>query len=270
MDIPRLGLGTRQLLGDECYTTVLQALQMWYTHIDTAAVYHNEDIIGQAIMDSGIYREKIRLTTKIFVNHYQTTELILQSIHHSLSELQTTYLDLVLLHRPTNHEEHHLVFDTFLALQSQGIIKHIGVSNFNSEQLLDAISYTNNNIYAYQWEYHICLDQNKILSICKENNVLFEAYSPLAHGKLWNNLTIINALNSIANKHQISPSQVMLSWLRSQHIIILPKTTKRDHLFENMMLDHITLDEEDKITIDWFPKDFRYCNPSQIAPIWDQ
>jgi diketogulonate reductase-like aldo/keto reductase len=101
-------------------------------------------------MDSGISREKIRLTTKLFVNHYQTTELILKSIHHSLSQLQTSYLDLVLLHRPTHHEEHHLVFDVLLNLQSQGVIKHIGVSNFNSEQLLDVISYTNNKIYAYQ------------------------------------------------------------------------------------------------------------------------
>jgi len=266
MDIPRLGLGTRQLLGDECYTTVLQALQMWYHHIDTASVYHNEDIIGKAIIDSGISREKIRLTTKVFVNHYQTKELIIQSIHHSLSQLHTTYLDLVLLHRPTSLESHHLVFDVLLWLKKQWMIKNIGVSNFTSTQLLDAIAYTNSQIYAYQWEYHICLDQSKIIQICQKNNVLFEAYSPLAHGKLWNHTSIIDILKSIADKHQISPSQVMLSWLRSQHVIILPKTTKREHLFENMMLGHILLDDEDKKLIDWFPKNFRYCNPSQIAP----
>lgn len=270
MDIPRLGLGTRQLIGDECYTAVSQALQMWYTHIDTASVYHNEDIIGDAILDSWISREKIRLTTKLFINHYQTRELILQSIHHSLSQLQTSYLDLVLLHRPTNIEEHHLVFDILIELQSQEIIKHIGVSNFNSEQLKDAIAYTNNNIYAYQWEYHICLDQTKILQICKSNNVIFEAYSPLAHGKLWNHEDIMSSLNTIAHKHHISPSQVMLSRLRSQNIIILPKSTKKEHLFENMMLNHIILDNEDKQLINWFPKNFRYCNPVQIAPLWDQ
>ncbi len=269
MTIPRLWLGTRQLVWDECYTTVLQALQMWYLHIDTASVYHNEDTIGDAIIDSWISREKIRLTTKLFINHYQTRELILQSIHHSLSQLQTSYLDLVLLHRPTNHEEHHLVLDTLLELQSQGIIKHIGVSNFNSEQLIDAIDYTNNNIYAYQWEYHICLDQTKILQTCKDNNILFEAYSPLAHGKLWNHEDIVSTLKFIADKHQISSSQVMLSRLRSQGIVILPKTTKKEHLFENMMLDHIILDEEDKRLINWFPKNFRYCNPVQIAPIRD-
>jgi 2,5-diketo-D-gluconate reductase B len=269
MTIPRLWLGTRQLVWDECYTTVLQALQMWYLHIDTASVYHNEDTIGDAIIDSWISREKIRLTTKLFINHYQTKELILQSIHHSLSQLQTSYLDLVLLHRPTHHEEHHLVFDVLLKLQSQGIIQHIGISNFNSKQLIDAIDYTNNNIYAYQWEYHICLNQDKILQLCKENNILFEAYSPLAHGKLWNHEDIVSMLKFIADKHQISPSQVMLSRLRSQGIVILPKTTKKEHLFENMMLDHIILDEEDKKLINWFPKNFRYCNPVQIAPIRD-
>ena len=269
MTIPRLGLGTRQLVWDECYTTVLQALQMWYLHIDTASVYHNESTIGDAILDSGISREKLRLTTKIFNHHYQTKELIIESITHSLSALQTHYLDLVLLHRPTHYEEHHLVLDTLLELQSQDIIKHIGVSNFNSEQLIDAITYTNNRIYAYQWEYHICLDQSKILQLCKENNILFEAYSPLAHGKLWSHEDIVSTLNFIADKHQISPSQVMLSWLRSQGIVILPKTTKKEHLFENMMLDHIILDEEDKRLINWFPKNFRYCNPVQIAPIRD-
>lgn len=266
MTIPRLGLGTRQLIGDECYTTVLHALQMWYNHIDTASVYHNEDIIGQAIIDSGIPREKIRLTTKIFINHYKNKELILQSINHSLSQLQTTYLDLVLLHRPTNHEEHKLVFDVLLELQSQGIIKHIGVSNFNIKQLLDAISYTNNQIYAYQWEYHICLDQTKILQVCHSNNIIFEAYSPLAHGKLSNHTEIINIITIIAEKYHISISQVMLSRLRLQNIVILPKTTKQQHLFENMMLNHIILDDEDKKLINWFPKTFRYCNPIQIAP----
>lgn len=269
MNIPRLGLGTRQLVGDECYTTVIQALQMWYLHIDTASVYHNESVIGDAIIDSWISREKIRLTTKIFINHYHTQELIHQSIQHSLSQLQTIYLDLVLLHRPTNCEEHHLVFDTLLDLQTQGIIRHIGVSNFNSEQLIDAITYTNKRIYAYQWEYHVCLNQDKILQICNNNNIVFEAYSPLASGKLWNNKDILSILKAIGDKHQVSVAQIMLSWLRSQHIIILPKTTKREHLFENMMLDHIILDDKDIALIDWFPKDFRYYNPSQIAPIWN-
>lgn len=269
MIIPRLGLGTRQLIGDECYTTVIQALQIWYTHIDTASVYHNEDIIGQAIIDSGIPREKLRLTTKIFNHHYQTKELIIESIMHSLSALQTHYLDLVLLHRPTNHEEHHLVLDILLELQSQDIIKHIGVSNFNSAQLIDAIAYTNNRIYAYQWEYHICLNQDKILQLCKENNILFEAYSPLAHGKLWNHEDIVSTLKLIEDKHQASISQIMLAWLWSQDVVILPKTTKKNHLFENMMLDHIILDEEDKTLISWFPKNFRYCSPSTISPIRD-
>ncbi len=266
MNIPRLGLGTRKLVWDECYTTVLQALQMWYLHIDTASVYHNEEIIGKAIIDSGISREKIRLTTKIFINHYQTKELILQSIHHSLSQLQTPYLDLVLLHRPTNHKEHHLVFDVLLWLKEQWIIRNIGVSNFTSTQLLDAIIYTNNQIFAYQWEYHICLDQSKLLQICKDNSIIFEAYSPLAHGKLWNNEDIITKLKTIADKHQISVAQIMLSWLRTQHIVILPKTWKKEHLFDNMMISHILLDEEDLSLIDWFPKNFRYCNPDQIAP----
>jgi 2,5-diketo-D-gluconate reductase B len=266
MTIPRLGLGTRQLVWEECYTTVLQALQMWYHHIDTASVYHNESTIGDALAESGINRETLWITTKIFINHYHTKELIEQSIYHSLSQLQTTYLDLVLLHRPTSLEEHNLVFDVLLWLKAKWVIKNIGVSNFTSTQLLDAISYTNNQIFAYQWEYHICLDQSKLLQICKDNNIIFEAYSPLAHGKLWNNEDIIIKLKTIADKHQVSMAQIMLSWLWAQNIIILPKTWKKEHLFDNMMISHIILDEEDLSLIDWFPKNFRYCNPDQIAP----
>ena len=269
MNVPRLGLGTRQLVWDECYTTVLQALQMWYHHIDTACVYHNEDIIGEALVESGINREILWLTTKLFINHYHTKELIEQSIYHSISQLQTTYLDLVLLHRPTSVEEHHLVFDVLLSLKEQWIIRNIGVSNFTNTQLLDAISYTNHQIFAYQWEYHICLDQSKLLQICKDNNIIFEAYSPLAHGKLWNNEDVIATLKTIADKHQVSIAQIMLSWLWAQNIVILPKTSKKEHLFDNMMISHILLDEEDLWLIDWFPKNFRYCNPDQIAPIWD-
>ena len=269
MTIPRLGLGTRQLIGDEWYTTILQALQMWYLHIDTASVYHNETIIGNAIIDSGISREKIRLTTKIFINNYWSKELIKESINHSLSQLQTTYIDLVLLHRPTTSEEHNLVFDTLLELRAQGTIKNIGVSNFNTKQFSDAISYTNNSIYAYQWEYHICLEQKKILSLCNKNNIVFEAYSPLAHGKLWNHKEIVTTLEYISKKHQASISQIMLAWLWSQDVVILPKTTKKNHLFENMMVSHIILDQEDNKLISWFPKDFRYCSPSTISPIRD-
>lgn len=266
MTIPRLGLGTRKLIWDECYNTVLQALQVWYHHIDTASVYHNESTIGDALAESGINRETIWITTKLFTNHYHTKELIEQSIYHSISQLQTTYLDLVLLHRPTSLEEHHLVFDVLLWLKEKWVIRNIGVSNFTSVQLLDAINYTNNQIFAYQWEYHICLDQSKLLQICKDNNILFEAYSPLAHGKLWNNENIITTLKTIADKHQVSLAQIMLSWLWTQNIVILPKTWKKEHLFDNMMISHILLDEEDLLLIDGFPKNFRYCNPDQIAP----
>lgn len=269
MIIPRIGLWTWQLTGDQCYTTIRQALDLGYRHIDTAHIYRNEQIIGEAIWESGVDRTSLWLTSKIFTNHYHSAQLVQDSIRQSLNDLQTDYLDLVLLHWPTTEEHHHLVFDTLLNLKSQGIIYNIGVSNFTRYQFLDAIDYTDHQISFYQWEYHVCLDQNILLSTCKEHNIIFEAYSPLAHGKLWNHTAVITILQNIAHKHHCSISQIMLAWLYQQGVVILPKSTQPQHLLENSMIDQIRLDHDDLLLISWFPKNFRYCNPVQIAPIWD-
>lgn len=266
MFMPRLGLGTRQLTDAQCTSTIQHALDLGYRHIDTASVYHNEAIIGSAWTESGAQRQNLWLTTKLFINEYKSKEIIEHSIKRSLLDLQTDYIDLVLLHRPTTLEEHHFVFDILLNLKEKGIIRNIGVSNFTSAQLLDAVTYTWWQIYAYQWEYHICLNQSKILTICQDHDIIFEAYCPLAHGKLWWNEEIMNQLKKIAIKHEMTVAQVMLARLRQQGVTILPKSTQYEHLIDNMTAKHMILDEEDNKVIAWFPKNFRYCNPAQIAP----
>lgn len=270
MIMPRLWLGTRKLTTNECAIIIPQAITLGYRHIDTASVYQNEHAIGQAIQTIDIPRHELWITSKIFSSEYHTNESIIASIEQSLKHLQTEYLDLMLLHRPTTLQDHHRVIDILLQYKQQGKIKHIGVSNFNSTQLLDSIHYSKNQIEYYQWEYHICLDQSIILWICDQHSIMFQAYSPLAHGKLRNNDIVMTKLTTIATKHQTSIAQIMLSWLRSQDIILLPKSTKQEHLIENLMHSPILLDDMDMTLINWFPKDFRYCNPRQIAPQRDE
>lgn len=262
----RLWLWTRQLSESQCESVIVQALDLWYRHIDTASVYHNEVAIGSAWRQSGVKREHLRITSKLFGSEYRKRETIITSIEKSLADLQIDYLDVMLLHRPTTQDEHHRVLDILLEYKEKGMIRNIGVSNFNSEQLLDVISYTDHNINIYQWEYHICLDQSLLLSICKKHTIIFEAYSPLAHGKLWNHHEIILKIQSIAIKHDMTVAQVMLNRLRQQDITILPKSSHYSRLLENFMSQHFILDDEDNTTIVWLPKNFRYCNPSQIAP----
>lgn len=260
-----IGLGTRKLTGQQCYDTVMMALHIGYQYIDTASVYHNHDAIGQAIQDSDRNRSDLWITSKIWVADFDTPYWAVDTM---LSELQTEYLDLVLLHRPTCRDEHHRVFDALLHMQQEDKVRHIGISNFSYSQCDDAIAYLGNALYTVQYEYHVCLDQSTILDKCRQHNIIFEAYSPLGHGKLWNDKKTIDTLDHIAKKHHLTLSQVMLSWLLDQWVRVLPKSTSLVHLQENFLTPTGILNNEDRDLIACFPKYFRYCNPSAIAPDW--
>lgn len=165
--------------------------------------------MGSGWHSSDIPREEIRITTKIRTQNYGN---LLSSFEQSLQKLQTDYVDLLLLHRPTNLKQHEQCFDALLHLKQQGKIREFGVSNFTLAQLKHAWEYTQGQIFTNQIEYHISLSQDTLKSYMDEKEILLTAYSPLGHGNLLKDPTI----QSLAKKHQVSAAQICITWLLQQ------------------------------------------------------
>jgi 2,5-diketo-D-gluconate reductase B len=186
------------------------------------------------------------------------------SLEESLQRLQTDYVDLLLLHRPTTLAEHEQCFDVLMKLQEEGKIKHFGVSNFTLAQLQHAWDYTKGNIFTNQIEYHPELGQEMLKTFADQHGILLTAYSPLGHGNLLKNQT----LQALAEKHSASVAQICIAWLLHQGAIVIPKASATVRLEENFAAQQLVLDEEDLQIIATLPKNHRYINPS-FAPAWD-
>ena len=275
MDFPKVGLGTRKLTWENCYNAVISALELGYTHIDTAQVYQNEEDVGkglQAFLATGKKkREEIWLTTKVRMENY---ERLADSVQESLNKLKTDYVDLLLLHRPTNEAEHERCFDEMKKLKDTGKIKQFWVSNFTLAQLQHARNYTEGQIFTNQIEYHVWLSQNVIKSWADQQGMVVTAYSPLWHGHLLkDDSSKIPAdkgkLGKIAEKHGITIAQVCLAWLLQHWCVVIPRSKNRERLKENLAAQQVTLDHEDLEVIATLPKNHRYINPP-FAPQWDK
>ena len=263
--IPPLWLGTYKIPNETVTDLVLHAFEIGYRHIDTATLYENEWGIGKAIAQKTLPRDQYRLTTKVRINQY-SKQNCRASIEESLRNLQTDYIDLVLLHRPNTRFGHHEALDAMMQLKQENKIREIGVSNFPILQLQDAIHHTNNQIFTNQIEMHPLFDPVNIRTFCQENKVLVSAYSPFAHGRIFDNVI----LAQIAEKHNATISQVALAWtLFVSQWIVLPKASSPKRLQENLDALQLTLDAEDFVLINTLPKDQRRCNPT-FHPLRDE
>ncbi len=262
MEIAKIGIWTRGLQGDDCYQVIREGLEMGYAHIDTASHYQNEEMIWKAVCDSAIPREKVWITTKIWRDDY---EKIQEACDESLQRLKTDYLDLLLLHWPTNRlEEHRRIFEQLLVLQQMGKVKKIWVSNFTISQIQDLLSFFGCEIFANEIEYHPCLDQEKMRSFCDSQGIKVIAYSPLGHG----NLLHLPSLQQLASKIGISCSQLCIAYLLQKWAIVIPKTRSKQRLQENLLAQNLVLSDEVMETLEQLPKHYRYINPP-FAPQWD-
>jgi 2,5-diketo-D-gluconate reductase B len=187
------------------------------------------------------------------------------SVAKSLEKLQTEYIDLLLLHRPTDTTEHQSCFDAMKELQTKGKIHHLGISNFTLAQMQHAWDYTKGNIFTNQVEYHLALDQSQLKSFADTHHFQLTAYSPLGHGHLLKEA----ALLPIAEKHTASVAQICIARLLQQGCIVIPKASSEKRLQENFEAQHLVLDEEDLAIIASLPKNHRYINPP-FAPKWDE
>ena len=260
--VPSLGFGTFQLKGENCADAVRHALSVGYRHVDTARMYQNEADVGRAVKDSGVNREDLFITSKIWQEDCRP-EKVSAAVESSLHALKTDFLDLLLIHWPEPDIPLQETLGAMRAQQAAGHIRKVGVSNFPPSLLLEALS--DGPIFCNQVEYHPLLGQTRVLEICREHDVLLAAYAPLAHGKLIDH----GVLAEIGAKHGKSASQTALRWLLQQdHVVALPRSSKPTHITENFMVNDFELDRGEMSRIDALPKNQRFFNPP-FAPDWE-
>ncbi|AWV33770.1 aldo/keto reductase [Paenibacillus odorifer] len=243
--MPILGFGVYQMNdASECEQSVYEAIMAGYRLIDTAAAYQNEEAVGRAIKRSGVPREEIFITTKLWIQDagYERTK---KAFAKSLDRLQVDYLDLYLIHQPFGD-----VYGSWRAMEElyrEGKIKAIGVSNFQMDRLIDLISHNEITPAINQIETHPFQQQIESANYMKEKNVQIESWGPFAEGR--NNLFNNEVLVSIAEKYQKSVAQVVLRWLTQRGVIAIPKSTHKERIIENFNIFDFELNQEDLETI---------------------
>jgi 2,5-diketo-D-gluconate reductase B len=253
--VPLLGLGTWQLTGDTCYNIVRQALEIGYRHIDTAHIYGNHVEIGHAIKDSGINRNELYITTKLWRNEMQQ-ESVKMAAMRALQELGVDYIDLYLIHWPNSSVQLNHTFAGLDQLKKDGIIKHHGVSNFTIHHLEDSLR-SNKEIAVNQVEFHPSLYQKELLDYCKAHQIVLTAYSPIGHGKDLE----IQEIIELAKKYDKTPAQICISWCLSKDLITIPKASSKERLQENFDAQNFTISPDDIDIIDNLGLNNRYINP---------
>ena len=245
IEMPILGFGVYQV--DDlkvCEQNVLDALEIGYRSIDTAAAYYNEEAVGNAIKKSGIKREDIFITTKLWIQDagYENAK---KAFERSLKKLQLDYLDLYLIHQPFGD-----VYGSWRAMEElykEGKIRAIGVSNFYDDRLIDLILHNEIVPAVNQVETHVFNQQIKSQKFMQENKVQIESWGPFAEGK--NNMFHNELLKGIAEAHNKSVAQVILRWLTQRNIVVIPKSIHKERLQQNFDIFDFELskDEMDKI-----------------------
>lgn len=238
--MPILGYGVYQVTQEECERCVLDALKVGYRSIDTAQSYFNEEQVGNAIQKSGVPREELFLTTKVWVEHYGY-EQAKASVLESMRKLQTDYLDLVLLHQPFS--------DTYGAwraleeLYDEGKLRAIGVSNFYVDRMVDFASFNRIKPMVNQMETHIFNQQKELKGWADKYGVQLEAWAPFGEGRKG---TFDNpVIGEIAAKYGKTPAQIMLRWHIQRGVVVIPKSTHIERMQENFAVFDFSLSAED-------------------------
>lgn len=263
-DIPSLGFGTWQIKGEACISGVRDALQMGYRHIDTAQVYENEAEVGQGIAQSGVDRDAVWLTTKVWSRSLAPADIV-ASTEESLRKLGVDHVDLLLVHWPIfKRATMAQILDAFVGLQERGLTRHIGVSNFPSTLLDQAARHA--KIFTNQVEYHPYLDQSAVLKVCRAHDLLLTAYSPLARGKLLQD----PVLTEIGAKTGHSAAQVALRWLVQQPgVSAIPKAASDNNRRANLAISEFELSPAQMARVHALARpDGRVIDPP-FAPDWD-
>lgn len=242
--MPILGYGVYQVTKEECERCVLDALKVGYRHIDTAQSYFNEEEVGSAIKKSGVPREEIFLTTKVWIEHYgyEQTEA---SVTESLRKLKTDYLDLVLLHQPFS--DAYGAWKALEELYDDGKIRAIGISNFYADRMVDFASFNRIKPMVNQMETHIFNQQNSLKEWADKYDIRLEAWAPFGEGRkgIFDNPAILQ----IGEKYGKTAAQVMLRWNIQRGVVVIPKSIHIERMEENFDVFDFALSNEDMAAI---------------------
>lgn len=242
--MPMLGYGVYQVTKEECEKCVLDALKTGYRLIDTAQSYFNEEEVGNAIVKSGVPREEIFLTTKVWVEHYGYEETK-KSVYESMKKLQTEYIDLMLLHQPFS--DYYGAYRALEDLYQEGVLKAIGVSNFYPDRLVDIANFAKIVPMVNQVETHVLNQQTEAKKWMDKYEVQIEAWAPFGEGRggLFEN----PVLTAIGEKYGKTSAQVMLRWNIQRGVVVLPKSTHIERMEQNFNIFDFTLSDEDMTAI---------------------
>ena len=264
VEMPMLGFGVFQITDpEECERCVYDALRTGYRLIDTAAAYLNEEAVGKAVKRSGVAREDIFVTTKLWIQDagYESAK---QAFEKSLAKLQLDYLDLYLIHQPFGD-----IYGSWRAMEDlywEGRVKAIGVSNFHPDRLMDLIVHNEVIPAVNQVEVHPFCQQAEAREFMRENNVQIEAWGPFAEGR--NNMFGNELLLAIAQKHNKTVAQIILRWLIQRDVVAIPKTVHQERMVENFSVFDFELSREDMdaiLTLDTRSSSFfDHRDPEQV------
>lgn len=236
--MPVLGIGTWRMRGDACTEAVRAALELGYTHIDTADMYGNHRAIGRALRDFN--PNDIFITSKVWRTDLRHDD-VLEMGERALSEMGIDALDLLLIHWPNPRVPVEETLSAMAELVQRGIVRSIGVSNFMIDHLEEALEVTEVPISVNQVEFHPYNNQRELLAYCKEHNIAVTAYSPFGSGDLIRD----PALTRIAKKYGKSNAQIILRWLVNKGMVVIPKSMNPDHIKANMDVFEWELERED-------------------------
>ena len=262
--IPILGFGTMTLKEDQCVQLVEASLKLGYRHLDTAQMYGNEREVGSGMRGSGLKREDILLTTKVWFTQLASGDFE-RSVDESLERLALPWVDLLMIHWPNAQVPLSESIAALCKMKKAGLTKHVGVANFNVAMIEEAVKLASQPIAVLQIETHPYLGQSKVIAAARRYGMAVVGYCPLARGKVLAEAV----LQRIGKAHGKTPAQVALRFLEQQQIIPIPRTSKRERLAENLGSLDLKLSEAEMAEIAKLQRpNSRIVSPPQ-APQWD-
>ena len=262
--LPQVGLGTMTLTGDAGLQAIQIALEVGYRHIDTAAYYENEDLVGAAWRASGIRRDEVFITTNVRAADAMPDDFA-RAVDRSLANLQLPYVDLLLIHWPSKSVPLHLTVEALCKAKRDGKARHIGVSNFTTALLEEAWMTTSEPLVCNQIECHPFINQDKVIAACKKYGMAVVAYVPMARGGMAGE----DVLARIGGAHGRTAAQVSMRYLIERGMVPIPRSANRQHLIDNLSVFDFSLTAAEMTEITALnAAHTRLVNP-QSAPVWD-